>query len=167
MAGLGTGAAPFRAFIQERAWQKAQGKEVGPLVYYFGSRHRGQEYLYGEELEAYFKEGVVTHLGLAFSRDTDKKVYIQHKIQEDGQLLAKLLGPDNGAFFLCGPSTSSHPLDIAVDLCLPQNRFTAWPVPDVYEALVKAFVGDGKTVEEAQEYLEEMKEDERYVLEVY
>jgi len=106
MAGLGTGAAPFRAFIQERAWQKAQGKEVGPLVYYFGSRHRGQEYLYGEELEAYFKEGVVTHLGLAFSRDTDKKVYIQHKIQEDGQLLAKLLGPDNGAFFLCGPSTS-------------------------------------------------------------
>ncbi|GAA5856856.1 hypothetical protein JCM5353_002533, partial [Sporobolomyces roseus] len=146
MAGLGTGAAPFRAFIQERAWQKAQGKEVGPLVYYFGSRHRGQEYLYGEELEAYFKEGVVTHLGLAFSRDTDKKVYIQHKIQEDGQLLAKLLGPDNGAFFLCGPT---------------------WPVPDVYEALVKAFVGDGKTVEEAQNKIEALKEEERYVLEVY
>lgn len=47
MAGLGTGAAPFRAFIQERAWQRAQGREVGPLVYYFGSRYRAQEYLYG------------------------------------------------------------------------------------------------------------------------
>ncbi|GAA5925701.1 sulfite reductase subunit alpha [Sporobolomyces koalae] len=146
MAGLGTGAAPFRAFIQERAWQKSQGKEVGPLVYYFGSRHRGQEYLYGEELEAYFKEGVVSHLGLAFSRDTDKKVYIQHKIQEDADLLAKLLDTDNGAFFLCGPT---------------------WPVPDVYEALVKSFVGAGKSVEQAQAYIEEMKEDERYVLEVY
>ncbi|GAA5947983.1 hypothetical protein JCM3765_007054 [Sporobolomyces pararoseus] len=146
MAGLGTGAAPFRAFIQERAWQKSQGKEVGPLVYYFGSRHRGQEYLYGEELEAYFKEGVVSHLGLAFSRDTDKKVYIQHKIQEDAELLAKLLDTDNGAFFLCGPT---------------------WPVPDVYEALVNSFVGAGKTVEEAQDYIEKMKEGERYVLEVY
>lgn len=46
MAGLGTGAAPFRAFIQHRAWQREQGIEVGPLVYYFGSRYRSQEYLY-------------------------------------------------------------------------------------------------------------------------
>lgn len=46
MAGLGTGAAPFRAFIQHRAWQKSQGIDVGPLVYYFGSRYRSQEYLY-------------------------------------------------------------------------------------------------------------------------
>jgi len=102
MAGLGTGAAPFRAFIQERAWQRAQGKEVGPMLYYFGSRHRAQEYLYGEELEAYFQEGVVSHLGLAFSRDSDKKVYIQHKMNEDAELLAKML--DDGAFYLCGPT---------------------------------------------------------------
>ncbi|GAA5955501.1 hypothetical protein JCM21900_002070 [Sporobolomyces salmonicolor] len=144
MAGLGTGAAPFRAFIQERAWQKAQGKEVGPLLYYFGSRHRGQEYLYGEELEAYFQEGIVTHLGLAFSRDTDKKVYIQHKMNEDAELLAKML--EHGAFYLCGP---------------------VWPVPEVTGALIKAFTGAGKSVEEAQAYIEELKEDERYVLEVY
>ncbi|POY74654.1 hypothetical protein BMF94_2416, partial [Rhodotorula taiwanensis] len=136
MAGLGTGAAPFRAFIQERAWQRAQGKEIGPMLYYFGSRHRGQEYLYGEELEAYFQEGVVSHLGLAFSRDTDKKVYIQHKMNEDAELLAKMLED-------------------------------AWPVPDVYEALVKAFTGAGKTVEEAQAHIEELKEEERYILEVY
>uniref|UniRef100_A0A0K3CMP9 assimilatory sulfite reductase (NADPH) n=1 Tax=Rhodotorula toruloides TaxID=5286 RepID=A0A0K3CMP9_RHOTO len=141
MAGLGTGAAPFRAFIQERAWQKAQGREVGPLVYYFGSRYRAQEYLYGEELEAYLQEGVLSHMGLAFSRDTDKKVYIQHKINEDGELLAKLLEDDNGLFTLCGPT---------------------WPVPDVYEALVKALQTKGWSTEKAQARIEEMKEEERY-----
>lgn len=102
MAGLGTGAAPFRAFIQERAWQREQGREIGPLLYYFGSRHRSEEYLYGEELEAYVQDGVLTHTGLAFSRDTDKKVYIQHKMNEDAELLAKML--ENGAFYLCGPT---------------------------------------------------------------
>ncbi|GAA6034106.1 hypothetical protein JCM8097_000698 [Rhodosporidiobolus ruineniae] len=144
MAGLGTGAAPFRAFIQERAWQRAQGKEVGPLLYYFGSRHRAQEYLYGEELEAYFTEGVVTHMGLAFSRDSDKKVYIQHKMNEDAELITKML--ETGAFYLCGPT---------------------WPVPDVYEALIKGQVAAGKTVEQAQAYVETLKDEERYVLEVY
>lgn len=51
-----------------------------------------------EELEAYFQEGVVSHLGLAFSRDTDKKVYIQHKMNEDAELLAKML--EDGAFYV-------------------------------------------------------------------
>jgi len=53
MAGLGTGMAPFRAFIQERAVRKREGHAVGPMILYFGSRHRSEEYLYGEELEAY------------------------------------------------------------------------------------------------------------------
>ncbi|GAA5856761.1 hypothetical protein JCM8547_008828 [Rhodosporidiobolus lusitaniae] len=144
MAGLGTGAAPFRAFIQERAWQKAQGREVGPLMYYFGSRYRAQEYLYGEELEAYLTEGIVTRLGLAFSRDGAGKVYIQHKMKQDAAEIAENL--KDGSFYLCGPT---------------------WPVPDVYEALVDGQVGAGKTREEAQAYIEELKEAERYVLETY
>ncbi|CAG8591826.1 4235_t:CDS:2, partial [Dentiscutata heterogama] len=79
MAGLGTGMAPFRAFIEERAYRKSQGIEVGPMILYFGSRNRSMEYLYGEELEAYHAEGLLTHLRLAFSRDQPHKVYIQHK----------------------------------------------------------------------------------------
>ncbi|KAG8743928.1 hypothetical protein FRC10_011114 [Ceratobasidium sp. 414] len=148
MAGLGTGAAPFRAFIQHRALLVSQGKPVGPLVYYFGSRHRSQEYLYGEELEAYMADGIVTHAGLAFSRDTNKKVYIQHKMREDGEMLGRMLaGPDKGVFYLCGPT---------------------WPVPDVYAALIDALVQfGGKEREEAAQYLEDLKEEERYVLEVY
>ncbi|CAE6440523.1 unnamed protein product [Rhizoctonia solani] len=148
MAGLGTGAAPFRAFIQHRALLVSQGKPAGPLIYYFGSRHRSQEYLYGEELEAYIADGVITHAGLAFSRDTKKKVYIQHKMREDSEMLGKMLaGPDKGVFYLCGPT---------------------WPVPDVYAALIDSLVQfGGKTQEEAAQYLEDLKEEERYVLEVY
>jgi len=154
LAGLGTGAAPFRAFLQHRAWEAAQGISVGPVYYYFGSRHQSQEYLYGEEIEAYIGAGVITKAGLAFSRDGPKKVYIQHKMTEDGDTLAKSLlesgegGHGGGVFYLCGPT---------------------WPVPDVYEALVNALVrnGTGLDVVSAGEYLEGLKEEERYVLEVY
>ncbi|SGY94109.1 BQ5605_C037g11629 [Microbotryum silenes-dioicae] len=144
MAGLGTGAAPFRAFIQERAWRKEQGYNVGPMLYYFGSRHRSEEYLYGEEIEAYLQEGIVTKTGLAFSRDTAQKVYIQHKMNEDADMLAKML--ENGAFYLCGPT---------------------WPAADVFEALCSAFMKHGRTREQAEAYIEELKEKEAYVLEVY
>jgi sulfite reductase (NADPH) flavoprotein alpha-component len=144
-------AAPFRAFIQHRALVKAQGKPVGPLIYYFGSRHRSEEYLYGEEIEAYIQDGIVTHAGLAFSRDGKDKVYIQHKMLQDGEMLALMLGkngtaPHKGVFYLCGPT---------------------WPVPDVFEALTGALVQyDGMTKAGAGDYLEELKEEERYVLEV-
>lgn len=150
MAGLGTGAAPFRAFMQHRAWQRSQGIEVGPLLYYFGSRYRSQEYLYGEEIEAYIASGIISHAGLAFSRDGKDKVYIQHKMMADKKLLADLMsgkGDEAAYFYLCGPT---------------------WPVPDVYEALVGSLVEEkGMERKRAEEFIEELKEEERYVLEVY
>ncbi|KAJ7228792.1 assimilatory sulfite reductase [Mycena pura] len=147
MAGLGTGVAPFRAFLQHRAMLVQRGEEVGPVYYYFGSRYKSQEYLYGEEVEAFMLDGVITRAGLAFSRDQPKKVYIQHKMLEDSEALAQMLQDDEGVFYLCGPT---------------------WPVPDVYEALVAALVKyKGQTVEAAGDYLEGLKEEERYVLEVY
>ena len=69
MTGLGTGLAPFRAFVQERAWQKQQGMDIGAIMLYMGSRTRREEYLYGEEFEAYLAAGIITTLGCAFSRD--------------------------------------------------------------------------------------------------
>ncbi|KAJ7781380.1 hypothetical protein B0H16DRAFT_1404769 [Mycena metata] len=147
MAGLGTGAAPFRAFLQHRAMIMQRGEEVGPVYYYFGSRYQSQEYLYGEEIEAFILDSVITRAGLAFSRDGPKKVYIQHKMLEDSEALAQMLQDDKGVFYLCGPT---------------------WPVPDVYEALVGALIKyKGQTAESAGEYLESLKEEERYVLEVY
>jgi sulfite reductase (NADPH) flavoprotein alpha-component len=147
MAGLGTGAAPFRAFLQYRAHLASQGIPVGPTYYYFGSRHRSQEYLYGEEIEAFMLDGTITKAGLAFSRDGPKKVYIQHKMVEDGKELAEMLYRKEGVFYLCGPT---------------------WPVPDVYEALVDSLGRyEGLDATTAGNYLEGLKEEERYVLEVY
>ena len=146
MAGLGTGAAPFRAFLQHLALLSMQGEKVGPVYYYFGSRYQGAEYLYGEEIEAFVLDGVITRAGLAFSRDGPKKVYIQHKMLEDSEALANMLRDEKGVFYLCGPT---------------------WPVPDVYEALVNALVKyKGFDPIKAGEYLESLKEEERYVLEV-
>ncbi len=147
LAGLGTGAAPFRAFLQHRAFLASQGTPVGPLYYYFGSRYRSKEYLYGEEIEAFILDKTITRAGLAFSRDSKKKVYIQHLMTQDSEDLVRMLHRDNGVFYF-----------LWADLACP----------DVYETLVAAlgkYNGLGPT--EADEYLEGLKEEERYVLEVY
>lgn len=148
MAGLGTGMAPFRAFLQEKLYWKRRGLAVGPLALYFGSRHKNMEFLYGDELEWLQTEGILTRLACAFSRDQPQKIYIQDRIREDSELLAKLLVTSGGHFYLCGPT---------------------WPAEDVKEALISAFInyGDLQTREQAEELLKQMKEDSRYVLEVY
>jgi sulfite reductase (NADPH) flavoprotein alpha-component len=145
MSGLGTGMAPFRAFIEDRWYWKQQGKKVGPMILYFGSRYREMEYLYGEELDAYLGEGVLTSLRLAFSRDQPEKIYIQHKIEEDAALLHELIVKQKGSFYLCGPT---------------------WPVPDVTNALLTSF-GQSMEKEGAENFIEELKSNERFVLEVY
>jgi len=146
MAGLGTGVAPFRAFLQHLALLFSQGQEIGPVYYYFGSRHQASEYLYGEEIESYILDGIITRAGLAFSRDGAKKVYIQHKMLDDSEALSQMLHDGEGVFYLCGPT---------------------WPVPDVYEALLNALVKfQGFAPEQAGTYIESLKEEERYVLEV-
>lgn len=100
MIGPGTGLAPFRGFIQERAWQKEQGKPVGPTVLYFGCRNRDQDFIYREELEQWEKEELLT-LHTSFSRDQAAKEYVQHKIRETGAALWGLLN-DGGHLYVCG-----------------------------------------------------------------
>ncbi|KAJ2327883.1 sulfite reductase [NADPH] flavoprotein component, partial [Coemansia sp. RSA 2681] len=145
MAGLGTGMAPFRAFIEERAVRKMQGINVGPMTLYFGSRHRAMEYLYGEELEAYHADGLLTNLRLAFSRDQEEKVYIQHRMSDDSELLASQMLGQDGCFYLCGPT---------------------WPASDVKDAMVGAFTTiGGVKPSDANKVIETLKERERYILE--
>jgi len=148
MAGLGTGMAPFRAFIEERAMQHKEGLKVGPMSLYFGSRSMFKEYLYGEELEAYHASGLLTNLRCAFSRDGPKKVYIQHKLSEDARQLHEYLGGESkGQFYLCGPT---------------------WPAGDVQDAITGAFqTYGGLSPEDAAKQIADLKHHERYVLEVY
>ena len=101
MAGLGTGLAPFRAFVQHRAWEKAQGKEIGDVLLYMGSRHKREEYCYGEEWEAYQDAGVITLLGCAFSRDQPQKIYIQDRMRQTMGEIIKAYLKEDGAFYLC------------------------------------------------------------------
>ncbi|KAK4111448.1 hypothetical protein N656DRAFT_790510 [Canariomyces notabilis] len=149
MAGLGTGLAPFRAFVQYRAMQKAQGKEIGAILLYLGSRHQREEYLYGEEWEAYLDAGVITLLGAAFSRDQPKKIYIQDRMRQTMKDIVKAYIRDEGSFYLCGPT---------------------WPVPDVTAVLEEAIAVEakesGRKVDPRKE-IERLKEGGRYVLEVY
>ncbi|KAL2174563.1 uncharacterized protein P884DRAFT_249680 [Thermothelomyces heterothallicus CBS 202.75] len=149
MAGLGTGLAPFRAFVQYRAMQKAQGKEIGSILLYLGSRHQREEYLYGEEWEAYLDAGVITLLGAAFSRDQPQKIYIQDRMRQTIADVIKAYIKEEGSFYLCGPT---------------------WPVPDVTAVLEEAIAAEaeqsGRKVDPRKE-IERLKEDGRYVLEVY
>ena len=101
MAGLGTGLAPFRAFVQYRAWEKAQGKEIGAVLLYMGSRHQREEYCYGEEWEAYQDAGVITLLGRAFSRDQPQKIYIQDRMRQTMNDIIQAYLKEEGAFYLC------------------------------------------------------------------
>lgn len=149
MAGLGTGLAPFRAFVQYRAMQKAQGKEIGAILLYLGARHQREEYLYGEEWEAYVDAGVITLLGAAFSRDQPQKIYIQDRMRQSMDAIVKAYIQEEGSFYLCGPT---------------------WPVPDVTEVLQEAIgveaKANGKKIDPRKE-IERLKEEGRYVLEVY
>lgn len=149
MAGLGTGLAPFRAFVQYRAMQKARGKEIGAILLYLGSRHQREEYLYGEEWEAYLAAGVVTLVGSAFSRDQPQKIYIQDRMRQTLDSIIKAYVKDEGSFYLCGPT---------------------WPVPDVTQVLQEAIAAEakanGKKTDPKKE-IERLKEEGRYVLEVY
>ncbi|KAL2021712.1 hypothetical protein VTK56DRAFT_6804 [Thermocarpiscus australiensis] len=149
MAGLGTGLAPFRAFVQYRAMQKAQGKDIGSILLYLGSRHQREEYLYGEEWEAYLDAGVITLLGAAFSRDQPRKIYIQDRMRQTIGDIVKAYIHEEGSFYLCGPT---------------------WPVPDVTAVLEEAIAveakASGRKVDPRKE-IERLKEEGRYVLEVY
>ncbi|KAI1811968.1 sulfite reductase flavoprotein component [Poronia punctata] len=149
MAGLGTGLAPFRAFVQYRAMQKAQGKEIGAILLYLGSRHQREEYLYGEEWEAYVDAGVITLLGAAFSRDQPQKIYIQDRMRQTINDIVKAYIKNEGSFYLCGPT---------------------WPVPDVTDVLKEAIAVEAKMSSrkvDPKKEIDRLKEDGRYVLEVY
>ncbi|MCJ1461633.1 hypothetical protein MMC07_000230 [Pseudocyphellaria aurata] len=149
MAGLGTGLAPFRAFVQHRALEKEQGKEIGAVLLYMGSRHQREEYCYGEEWEAYQDAGVITLLGRAFSRDQPQKIYIQDRMRQTMDEITQAYLKEEGAFYLCGPT---------------------WPVPDVTSVLEDAIARDakasGKRTDPRKE-IERLKDQARYVLEVY
>src|SRR3954462_5030041 len=107
MIGPGTGLAPFRGFLRERAARKAQGATLGPAMLFFGCRHPDQDFLYRDELQAFAADGIA-ELHTAFSRGEGPKTYVQHVIAAQGTNVWTLL--EQGAIiYVCGDGGKMEP----------------------------------------------------------
>jgi cytochrome P450/NADPH-cytochrome P450 reductase len=107
MIGPGTGLAPFRGFLQERADRRAKGAKLGPAMLFFGCRHPEQDYLYADELKAFAADGV-TELHTAFSRADGPKTYVQHLVAAQKDQVWNLI--DKGAIvYVCGDGGKMEP----------------------------------------------------------
>ncbi len=143
MVGPGTGVAPFRAFLQEREFRKASGKNW----LFFGDRNAATDFIYREELEAMQQSGLLTRLDLAFSRDQAEKIYVQDRMREHGAELFAWL-EQGGYFFVCGDAYHM--------------------AKDVDKALHEVIAEHGKlTEQQAIDYVNQLKKDKRYVRDVY
>ena len=143
MVGPGTGIAPFRAFLEERRATGAKGKNW----LFFGEQRGATDFLFREELEAMQRDGTLTRLDLAFSRDQAEKIYVQTRMLEHGKELYAWL-EEGGGFYVCGDASR---MAKDVDAALHQIIQTA----------------GGKTAEEAIAYVAALKKDKRYQRDVY
>ncbi|MGQ7843072.1 assimilatory sulfite reductase (NADPH) flavoprotein subunit [Granulosicoccus sp. 3-233] len=143
MIGPGTGIAPFRSFLQDR---EADGVE-GNSWLFFGNPHFTQDFLYQVELQSYLKSGLLSKLSVAFSRDQAEKVYVQDRIVENGAELYEWL--QKGAhLYICGDGNHM--------------------AKDVHQALLSVVqTHGGQSAEDAEAYLEALRDDKRYQKDVY
>lgn len=143
MVGPGTGVAPFRSFLAERDATGASGRNW----LFFGDQHFVTDFLYQTELLNWFDTGVLTKLNVAFSRDQKEKVYVQHKMKQQGKELYNWL-QGGASLYICG---AKDPMSV-----------------DVEAALLEIIAEHGgKSAEAAEAYLAELKEAGRYLKDVY
>lgn len=143
MVGPGTGIAPFRAFLEERQMRGASGANW----LFFGDQTRASDFIYEDEISAFSASGLLTRLDLAFSRDQAEKVYVQHRMIENGKdLFAQL--EEGGSFYVCGDATRmARDVDAALHSIIETQG--------------------GMTPEAAIDYVNRLKRDKRYVRDVY
>jgi len=142
MIGPGTGVAPFRAFMQEREERGATGENW----LFFGEQHFMTDFLYQKEWLSWLKSGVLTKMDVAFSRDQEEKVYVQHKMLKKSKEFYEWL--EKGAVvYVCGDKEMAKDVQATILRIIQQEG--------------------GKTEEEAKLYLEEMRKQKRYQRDVY
>jgi sulfite reductase (NADPH) flavoprotein alpha-component len=144
MIGPGTGIAPFRAFLQERRVLGAKGKNW----LFFGAQRQKCDYAYKEDFARFKRDGILTRLNCAWSRDQPYKVYVQHCLLQNAREIWKWIDSDGAQFFVCGDARR-----MAKDV----------------DAALRRIVQEqgGKTVDQANEYVEKLKNDKRYKRDVY
>ena len=143
MIGPGTGIAPFRSFMQEREEMGANGKSW----LFFGDQHFVTDFLYQTEWQKWLKDGVLTKMDVAFSRDTEEKVYVQHQMKKQSKELFEWL--EQGAYvYICGDEKHmAH---------------------DVHNTLLSIIQEEGAmSKEKAESYLANLQQQKRYQRDVY
>ena len=143
MIGPGTGIAPFRAFLHERRVMGANGRNW----LFFGERHRATDFYYKDELTAMRRDGFLTQLSLAFSRDQAEKIYVQQRMLEQGAALWSWL-QDGASIYVCGDAASMAK-DVEAALLVVMERH------------------GGFSRETAQDYLRSLTREKRYLRDVY
>ena len=143
MIGPGTGIAPFRAFMQQREAEEASGENW----LFFGNPNYTQDFLYQTEWQRFVKDGIVNKVSLAFSRDQEQKVYVQHRMIEQGAEIYRWL--EQGAhIYVCGDANHM--------------------AKDVQDALVHIVIEHGaKSDEQAEQYISDLRRAKRYQKDVY
>ncbi|NBD38771.1 MAG: assimilatory sulfite reductase (NADPH) flavoprotein subunit [Verrucomicrobia bacterium] len=143
MVGPGTGIAPFRAFVEERDELGSKGKNW----LFFGDQHFATDFLYQAEWQKYLKRGLLARMDVAFSRDTDHKVYVQHRMKEQAKELYAWL-QDGAYFYVCGDATHM--------------------AKDVHQALIEIHQEQGGLSEDdATAAVKQLQKDKRYQRDVY
>ncbi len=143
MIGPGTGIAPFRAFLQERAAIGATGRDW----LFFGHQHSNYDFFYEKELIGMRSSGLLTRLTLAWSRDAEEKIYVQHRMREVGRDLWAWLA-DGAHVYVCGDALRM--------------------AKDVERALVDVVAKHGaRSADEAVAFVAELKKSGRYQQDVY
>lgn len=143
MIGPGTGIAPFRSFLAHRDATGAAGRNW----LFFGDQHFVTDFLYQTELQNWLETGVLTRLNVAFSRDQKEKVYVQHKMLQHGNELYQWL-TSGASVFVCG---AKEPMSVDVEDTLLQ--------------IIEQF--GNKTTAEAVQFMEQLKDEGRYLKDVY
>ncbi len=143
MVGPGTGIAPFRAFLEERKATSAKGKNW----LFFGDRSEKTDFIYRDELEAYQKSGLLTHLSLAWSRDQAQKIYVQNKMLEQSKEFYAWL--QAGAYFyICGDASRM--------------------AKDVHQALIDIVCKESScSPADGEAYIKNLVKEKRYLKDVY
>lgn len=143
MVGAGTGIAPYRAFLEEREELGAEGN----TWLFFGEQHFTTDFLYQTEWQRWLKDGVLSRMDVAFSRDNEEKVYVQHRMTERSRELFEWL--EAGAYlYVCGDEKHM--------------------AKDVHQALVSIVQREsGRSLEEAEAYVADLRQQKRYQRDVY
>lgn len=147
MVAAGTGMAPFRGFLQERATMLEQGVPIGPSMFFFGCREPELDYLYGDEMQA-FEQAGVTQLHVAFSRRPNQgRTFVQHMIDAEADQVWNLMA-QGAVIYVCGNASTMAPGVRAA-------------LTDMYQAKT------GDTEAAAQAWLSDLRAADRYLEDIW